>query len=121
MHSFCLAIGAFCGTIGFALLFAGYMSLIGQDDHERDASRKRYAAARAEGGEFAGYLEYTRTRNEVMSFARQTREWSHRTGARQMICFGALAMLIAILAWVAASRWFQSTPTPSPYISAFSD
>ena len=113
MHSFCLALGALTGALGFALLFAGFLSLAGADAAERAALRQRYAAARAQGGAWSEYLEYTRARSEFTSLSRLATEWPRRTGARRMICFGFAAMIIAVLAWVAASYWFQATPTPN--------
>ena len=107
MHSFCVIIAAFGSTLGFALLLAGFVSLVGPDEEERVALRQRFAAARKRGA-LSEQMELIRVRGEYTSIARCTTEWSRRIAARRMISVGVASIVVAIIAGLASSRWPES-------------
>jgi hypothetical protein len=96
MHTFLLIVAIHALLFGFALLFAGWCTLIAASDGEEAEFKESYQLARRQG-RFKAWLCYRRFRRNFASVARMAANWTNRADARKLVFAGLAFLVIAAI------------------------
>jgi hypothetical protein len=94
MRTFLLIVALHGLILGFALLMAGWATLMRADDEEEAQIKKDCEEARRKGW-LEEWAWYNRYRREFGGTDRISKNWSKRPDARKLLYFGAGSLAIA--------------------------